>query len=219
MIPDALDFRYLLAEYYKRIGLDETELAVIIMIEHLIQQGNELITPDLLGLKMSLSTETIDKTMAGLLNKGLLDYTYNSATSGSMATSLKPLKQRLYREFQLDLANEQNGKSVDITSQLENIFAVYQKELGRFLSPAETQRIREWFDYGYSEQMIIDALHEALSKKRRSIRSIDKILLQWATSDDVAKEGFSTKKESWDQDVSQTIEIAKKQWFKFDDEE
>ena len=143
MIPDALDFRYLLAEYYKRIGLDETELAVIIMIEHLIQQGNELITPDLLGLKMSLSTEMIDKTMAGLLNKGLLDYTYNSATSGSMATSLKPLKQRLYREFQLDLANEQNGKSVDITSQLENIFAVYQKELNHFLSPAETQQIRE----------------------------------------------------------------------------
>ena len=53
MIPDALDFRYLLAEYYKRIGLDETELAVIIMIEHLIQQGNELITPDLLGLKIA----------------------------------------------------------------------------------------------------------------------------------------------------------------------
>ena len=198
MIPEALDFRYLLAEYYKRIGIEEVEFVVITMIDHFIQQGNELITPDLLSLKMNLSPALIDQTIVRLMNKGLVDYTYASAKTGALSTSLQPLKRRLYREFQLDLADKEKANKVDITSQLENIFGVYQKELGRSLSPAETQRIREWFAYGYSEQMIIDALFEALSKNRRSIRSIDKILLQWATSEDIEKEGFSIKQENWD---------------------
>lgn len=218
MIPEALDFRYLLAEYYKRIGIEEVEFVVITMIDHFIQQGNELITPDLLALKMNLSPALIDQTIVRLMNKGLVDYTYASAKTGALSTSLQPLKRRLYREFQLDLADKEKANKVDITSQLENIFGVYQKELGRSLSPAETQRIREWFAYGYSEQMIIDALFEALSKNRRSIRSIDKILLQWATSEDIEKEGFSIKQENWDEDIDKTIEIAKKKWFDFDDE-
>ncbi|NLI94691.1 MAG: DnaD domain protein [Erysipelotrichaceae bacterium] len=218
MIPEALDFRYLLAEYYKRIGIEEVEFVVITMIDHFIQQGNELITPDLLSLKMNLSPALIDQTIVRLMNKGLVDYTYASAKTGALSTSLQPLKRRLYREFQLDLADKEKANKVDITSQLENIFGVYQKELGRSLSPAETQRIREWFAYGYSEQMIIDALFEALSKNRRSIRSIDKILLQWATSEDIEKEGFSIKQENWDEDIDKTIEIAKKKWFDFDDE-
>ena len=218
MIPEALDFRYLLAEYYKRIGIEEVEFVVITMIDHFIQQGNELITPDLLSLKMNLSPALIDQTIVRLMNKGLVDYTYASAKTGALSTSLQPLKRRLYREFQLDLADKEKANKVDITSQLENIFGVYQKELGRSLSPAETQRIREWFAYGYSEQMIIDALFEALSKNRRSIRSIDKILLQWATSEDIEKEGFSIKQENWDEDIDKTIEIAKKKWFDFDEE-
>ena len=53
-MPDALDFRYLLIEYYKKIGLSETDLAVLMVIDHLLQQGNTLITADLLQLKMSL---------------------------------------------------------------------------------------------------------------------------------------------------------------------
>ena len=51
---EALDFRYLLLEYYKKLRLSENEVMVILMIDHLLEQKNTLITPDLLSLKMNI---------------------------------------------------------------------------------------------------------------------------------------------------------------------
>ena len=42
---------YVLLENYKKLGITETELAVIFMIQHLLKQGNTLITQELLALK------------------------------------------------------------------------------------------------------------------------------------------------------------------------
>jgi len=65
--------------------------------------------------------------------------------------------------------------------------------------------------------MIINALKEALSKNKRSLRSIDKILLQWQTRDDMEKEGYSAVSESWSKDIEKTIEIAKTNWIDNDE--
>ena len=50
MVSEALDFRFLLLENYKKLKLNEQELASICMIDHLISQGNPLVTQDLLSL-------------------------------------------------------------------------------------------------------------------------------------------------------------------------
>ena len=54
MISEAIDFRFLLLENYKKLRISENELAIIFMIDHLVSQGNPFITADLLSLKMSL---------------------------------------------------------------------------------------------------------------------------------------------------------------------
>lgn len=207
MIPDALDFRYMLFDYYKKIGMNEDQLAVVVIIDHLLQQGNGLVTAELLALKMNFPVEKIDKILVSLLNKGFLDY---ASFKGEMQTNLLPLKKRLYREFQIDLAQEQEIGEPNLQGQVQNVYSVYQKEFGRSLSPVEIQRIREWFAYGYSEQIIIDALKEALKKNRHSIRSIDKILLQWSTASDHELEGFSVQTDTYKQDVQSTLEQATK---------
>jgi len=207
MIPDALDFRYMLFDYYKKIGMSEEQLAVVVMIDHLLQQGNGLVTAELLALKMNFPVEKIDKILVNLLNKGYLDY---ASFKGEMQTNLLPLKNRLYREFQIDLAQEQEIGEPNLQNQVQNVYSVYQKELGRSLSPVEIQRIREWFAYGYSEAMMIDALKEALKKNRHSIRSIDKILLQWSTANDHELEGYSLQSEINKQDIQTTLEQVSK---------
>lgn len=212
-MPDALDFRYLLIEYYKKIGLKETEFAVIMVIDHLLQQGNTFVTADLLQLKMGLSLDEIDAILVTLLNKGFLEF---DNENNVMKTTIKPLRKRLYQEFQMALLER---KKVDEKiEQDDNIFVTFQKELGRSLSPVEIQRIREWLSYGYEEKIIIDALKEALAKNKKSIRSIDKILLKWSTSDDVQKEGYSALGDNWQQDIDKTIAIAKAKWLDDDDE-
>ena len=62
MITEAIDFRYLLIENYKKLKINENELATIFVIDHLIGQGNPFVTSDLLSLKMSLDVKDIDKT-------------------------------------------------------------------------------------------------------------------------------------------------------------
>ena len=173
MVSEAIDFRFLLLENYKKMRLSEQELATLLMIDHLIGQGNPLVTQDLLSLKMTMDVKTIDTLLAGLLTKGYIAFV---TKSGKTVTTLDPLKKILYREFQLSLTKESDAKGQkDLNNQLENIYGTFEKLLGRQLSPVEISKIREWVSYGYSDDMIINALKEALSKGKKTLRSVDKL--------------------------------------------
>lgn len=210
MVSEALDFRYLLLENYKKLKISENELATIFVIDHLIAQGNPFVTADLLSLKMSLDVKEIDKILASLLKKKMLEYV---TTGKKTATTLDPLKQKLYSEFQLNLRmEEEQKKKSKVSEELENIYASFQKLLNRSLSPVEISRIREWVSYGFSDEQIINALKDALSKGKKSLNSVDKILLSYQVRDDVTTEGISTINKDWNKNLEETIRIAKTPW-------
>lgn len=210
MITEAIDFRYLLIENYRKLKLNENEVATIFVIDHLISQGNPFITADLLSLKMTLDVKEIDKILAKLITKGMFEY--KTVGKNTVAT-LEPLKQKLYREFQLFLSKEEEEKSSKrIKEELENVYTNYEKLLGRSLSPVEVAKIHEWISYGYSDKTIIDALKEALSKNKKTLRSVDKILLSWSQRDDLQSEGHTPLSEEWDKNLEETIRIAKIPW-------
>lgn len=207
---------YVLLENYKKLGITETELAVIFMIQHLLKQGNTLITQELLALKMTLSIQDIDQVLSHLLSKRLIEF---ESDNGEMKTTLKPLEQRLYREFEVALLKRrEESLEKGFDTQVQNIYGVFEKEFGRTLSPAEFQKIREWISLGYEEEVIIDALHEALDANKKSIRSIDKILLKKTARKDIQKEGYSAISEGWNKDIEKTIQIASEKWVNDDDE-
>ena len=107
MVSEAIDFRYLLIENYKKLKLTENELVTIFVIDHLIGQGNTLITADLLALKMSLSSSDIDKILASLFKKKMIDYV---TVKNNTVTTLDPLKEKLYSEFQISLKQRESKK-------------------------------------------------------------------------------------------------------------
>ena len=214
MITEAIDFRYLLIENYRKLKLNENELATIFVIDHLISQGNPFVTADLLSLKMTLDIKEIDKILAKLLTKGMFEY--KTIGKNTVAT-LEPLKQKLYREFQLFLSKEEEEKSsTRIKEELENVYTNYEKLLGRSLSPVEVAKIHEWISFGYSDKTIIDALKEARSKNKKTLRSVDKILLSWSQRDDLQSEGHTPLSEEWDKNLEETIRIAKIPWINKD---
>lgn len=216
MVSEAIDFRFILIENYKKMKISETELATIFVIDHLISQGNPFVTADLLSLKMSLDVKEIDKVMATLLTRGFIEYVSQGKKT---ITTLEPLKQKLYREFQISLTKEEaRENSKKVNDELENIYGEFQNLLGRSLSPVELSKIREWVSYGYSDELIINALKEALSKGKKSLRSVDKILLNWAARDDIEIEGHTTINEEWERNLAETIRIAKTPWIKTDDD-
>ena len=206
---EALDFRYLLLEYYRKLHLNENELAVILMIDHLLGQKNTLVTPDLLSLKMSLSAKELDKIFVTLIEKGYLIFD----TGKNIKVSLKPLKKKLYEYFERTLAKEHENKISEEKSRvLQNIYQVFEKELSRPLSPLEFSLIGEWVDHGFSDDTIIEALRTALSKGKKTLKSVDKILLQWQARDDIEKAGRTAIKKDWEQDIEKTMEIIKTKW-------
>ena len=206
---EALDFRYLLLEYYRKLRLNENELAVILMIDHLLGQKNTLITPDLLSLKMFLSSKELDKVFVSLIERGFLIFD----TGKKIKVSLKPLKKKLYEAFEESLAKEHETKiSEEKSKVLQNIYQVFESELSRPLSPLEFSLIGEWVDHGYSDERIIEALRTALSKGKKTLKSVDKILLQWQARDDIEKSGSTAIKDDWDKDIEKTMEIIKTKW-------
>ena len=215
MVSEALDFRFLLLENYKKLKLSEQELATILMIDHLISQGNPLVTQDLLSLKMSLDVKSIDTVLAGLLTKGYIAFI---TEGGKTVTTLEPLKKILFREFQFSMTRETHDKGEkEVNEQLENIYQAFDKLLGRQLSPVEISKIREWVEHGFSDETIINALKEALAKGKKSLRSVDKILLSWEQRDDIERDGLTTRSEEWDRSLEETIRIAKTPWLDDDD--
>lgn len=216
MVSDALDFKYLLIENYKKMNISEVELATIFVIDHFINEGNSIITTDLLSLKMSLPVNEIDNVLTSLLTRGFIEYV---SKRNKTITTLNPLKKILMKNFQLSMSlendqNEQQNKE----DKLTNIYKEYEKELKRNLAPVEINKIKEWFDFGYSDKQIIDALKEALSKGKRSLRSVDKVLLSWSIRNDIEEMGTPMTDSTWNKSMEETIRIAKTPWLKADDE-
>ena len=217
MISEAIDFRFLLLENYKKLKISENQLVIILMIDHLLSQGNPFITADLLSLKMSLDIKEIDRLIADLLTRGLMEY---ATANGKTVTSLNPLKEKLYREFQITISRENETKNNEtMSAQLNNIFENFQKELGRSLSPLEISRIREWVSMGYTDEVIINALKEAISQGKKSLKSVDKILLTWAKREELENEGKTAIDDDWTKNLEETIRIAKTPWLDEDDED
>ncbi|MBP5091187.1 MAG: DnaD domain protein [Bacilli bacterium] len=214
----ALDFRYLLLENYKKLGLNENEVIVLLMADHFIKQKNSIITADLLSLKMSLPVKEIDKLIVGLFKKGLMEFD----TSGKgMRTSLKPLEDKLYKQFEMALVKERaNLNSLERNEALSDLYAYFEKRLARAVTPIEKEAITNWLDDSYSPKAIKDALEDAIaSGHNKGVKAIDRILRSNRARGDISKEGYTGVNDRWSKDIEKTIEIAKTKWIIDDDDE
>jgi DNA replication protein len=206
----AVDFRYILLDSYKKLGLSEEEVVVILLVDHLLEQGNDIVTADSLSLKMNYKVADIDRLMVGLVNKGYLSY----ETMGSkMYTSLDNLKTKLYDLFSKNLQSSQASLMNEArANRLGLLVSFYEDKLGRTLSPLESSTIGEWADAGYSDDEIKAALIEALRENKRNLRAVDKILRAKRQDADIAKEGYSGVSPSWNKDIQETMALAKTMW-------
>ena len=185
----ALNFYYLLLEYYKELNLTENEVIVILMISHLIEQGNEFVTNDLLALKMNLSINEIDVSLSSLFTKGYVEF----LTDGEKVyTSIDKIKQITYKMFEKSLfTDEENKENEELERIREKVYERFMKEFNRSLSPIEIDRIENWINDKVDENIIIDSLLEAKKRKKLSINYIDKIIISKLKSED--REGNDIK--------------------------
>ncbi len=60
-----------------------------------------------------------------------------------------------------------------------DLFSLFESEFGRTLSPLEYDIINSWLEKGISDELIKEALKEAVFNGGNNLRYIDKILFEW----------------------------------------
>mgnify|MGYP004444439595 CR=1 FL=1 len=211
---ESVDFRYLLLEYYKKLGLSESEVSVILMINHLLNQKNEWITPDMLSVKMTFKSAELDKIMTSLLGRKFLEYVeILDGPSPKWVTSLEPLSKALWQQFSLDVTrNNQNRLSATREKTLSELYAYFEKRWSRPLSPLDKDMLNAFLDDGYRAEQIRLALEEAHNDGKKTMKSVGKRLRMQRAGEDIGKEGITAVSEIWDKDIEETIEIARTKW-------
>ena len=61
-----------------------------------------------------------------------------------------------------------------------NMVDIFEEQFGRPLTPMEFDSIKEWVQSGYSEEIILKALKEAVKSQVLTLRYIEGILINWA---------------------------------------
>ena len=206
-----LDYRYILVDSYKNLGLNENDLAVLLVTDNILREQKILITNEILALKMNLSVEDLDIILSSLIKRGFLTY----EKEGSIfTTSLEPTYEKVAKYYADNLLQRTiNKNDANKVEEEKNLFLTLQKELGRSLSPAEIEKVRDWINDHISTEIIVTCLHECQARQKKvTINSIDKQIQKYLSSRDIEKEGFSAVNEKYKKDVERAIELANVKW-------
>ena len=126
------------------------------------------------------------------------------------------MEENFYNKLSLMTIDE--AVKEENNSSNSNIYEVIEKEFGRTLTPMEYEISKAWLDNGMSEDLIKEAVKEAVMNNVTSFRYIDKILYEWGknnikTVEDVNNNRKKRKEEKEKIDDSVDLDIVDWDWF------
>lgn len=169
-----------LFKYYKKLNITEEELILLICI---MNTGDKIVyDPNFFTEQIGLDSSKAMQLIMDLTEKGIIEVKVENNKSGKK-------EEYIYLDF---LYNKMLNLLIDIelgTNKTidSNIFALFETELGRTLSGLELERIKDWLHDGISEELIKEALKEAVMNNVRNLKYIDRIIFNWRSK------GFKTK--------------------------
>lgn len=206
----------LLLKNYKKIGLLDNEMMVIIHIISYKSIGNDFPTVSEIENRMSLNAEELMKILQRLVKNGFLfieDYKDEETGVLFEIYNLSPTYQKIINLLERDVEKESLiEQKKDEEKKDNNIYKMFENEFGRLLSPMEIELITTWIDKDkYAEEIIVYALKEAVFSSKLNFRYIDSILFEWQrknikSADQVrqhVKNFHSNKKQLNNKEVSQ----------------
>ncbi len=182
---------------YKDLKITEQELIILIYLIN----SDSIYNPKNIGNDLKLELVDVLTYISNLSEKGLL--TISIVDKNGKKAELVELKP-LYDKLTFLIINEKEEND-------STIYSVIEKEFARTLSPIEYDLVAAWIEASYSEEIIKEALKEAVYNNVMNLKYIDKILDDWnkkgiKTKEDVInnkkkfKERKSVKTDSFDYD-------------------
>lgn len=159
--------------YEKKLSLNE--FLVLIYLENDFSDHFEI---ELISNNLGISANDAMEAFNSLTLKGLVSL--DSVKGADRRFNEVVNLNNVYDVALEELSNEAQKE------QKEDIFKVFERELGRTISSMELELINGWLVSGTSEEMILGALREAVYNGVSNFRYIDKIIYEWE------KKGFKT---------------------------
>ncbi len=171
--------KLVVSDYLIKVALNNnlslTEFLVLAYYDNSFSNTFEV---DLISSTLGIDVNSAMEAFNSLMIKGLVTL-----------ESVKDMENRLNEVVRLDgvYASVIENTEVETKEEVkEDIFRLFEKELGRTMSPMELELINGWLVSGTSEEMILGALREAVYNGVNNFRYIDKIIYEWE------RKGFKT---------------------------
>ena len=153
----------LLLTNYKKLQISDNELILLIYLIN-----NNDFDPARISKDLDIKIPDILKMVDSMSKKDILKLT----TTNNKVYEERIILDELYNKLALLIIKEKEVKET-------TIYDKFEKEFGRTLSPREYEIIGAWLDNNYTEEMIVEALKEAIYNGVTNLRYIDKILSEW----------------------------------------
>lgn len=190
----------LLLKYYKKIGLNDQELILIIhLLRFKCEDNDPFPTTERLNEYMSTEDTVLRSIIAGLIEKNILtvvhyyveetgevfnSYSYDNLFEKISEVWAQDKMSQLQRTRKAILKNQSKAirevTGVGREKNFTKVYKAFEREFGRLLSPIEIQEIQKWLEEdGHDTEIVMEALRRAVLLGKHNFKYIDSILLEW----------------------------------------
>ena len=175
---------------YKQLKINEKELLFLSLL--MSYESTICFDPLDFSEKLGFEINDIMEMMSSLSSKKYIDLVVKNK-DGKMKEfiDISYLYEKLI-SFIIDTPEKEDDSK---------IYNVIEKELGRTLSPIEYETISGWINASISEELIKEALKEAVLNGVRNLKYIDKILYEWTKKGYKKVSDVRNKKKSYEDEV------------------
>ena len=161
-----------------QLNLSLTEFLLLIYFENADDLAFDL---DLICNKLKIERADVLNAFNNLLSNGIITLTSEKNEAGKRFDKISI--EGFYDKLRETKKKEKNQKLK------EDIFSTFETEFRRPLTGTEFEIIKAWIEKMYNEEIILEALKEAVYNGATNIRYIDTILYEWN------KKGLKTKED------------------------
>lgn len=157
----------LLINNYRNLKITEKELILLIYL--LNQEKNPVFDPLTFGENLNWDITEVMETISSLCDKKIIDLVVKKQNKNKEYVDIN----NLYEKLLMIILDEEDEE------ETSPIYTIIEQEFGRTLSPIEYETISNWLNSNISEDLIKEAIKEAVLNGAHRLNYIDKILSDW----------------------------------------
>ena len=192
-----------LLKYYTKLNITEEEFIILICI---MNKGNKIVyDPGFFTEEIGMKPYRAMQILNDLSEKAIIEIKLENNPSGKKEEYI--YLDLLYNKL-FNIIIDKNHEATINT----DLFTLFETELGRTISPMEVEIIKEWLHDGNSEELIKEALKEAIYNNARNLKYIDRILFNWRTKGINSKKDILEEKKNYRKTIKPKEPIYDYNW-------